>query len=289
MSINVNFNFGGRGGGCGCGGGGGMNPMMGGMNPMTGMGGMNPMMGMGGMNPMMGMGGMGGMGFNNPMMQMMQMMQMLMTLMMGMNGMGGGGMPMFPGQGFGMGGPGGGGGGGGASSPMGDFLGGNNGGGNYNSRGGNYDNGGGNYGGGNVGGANGAQGNGSGQSSVDLARRFLGQNSRDVAGRMGPFSAAGGNTNNCADFVSSALVASGRLRRKNVNCKSLERQLQQEGWRQIPANQARAGDVAFNQSRGHVQMCQGNGRQIGSNNVRQGFQKITEGSMMRDSVVYTKG
>ena len=261
MSINFNFNLGG-----------GMNPMM--------MGGMNPMM-MGGMNPMMGMGNMGGM---NPMMMMMQMMQMLMGLMMGMGG-GAGGFPMGQMPNFGNGGgmPGMGGMGGCGCAPGGNFLGGNNGG-NY----GGYDNG-------QMGGVpyNGPASE-AGQRSVDIARQFLGQRSFDVRGRMGPFSAAGGMTNNCADFVSSALVASGRLSRKNVNCRSLERQLQREGWRQVPADQARPGDVIFNQSRGHVQLSQGGGRQIGSNNSRPGggrspgLQFITEGPAMRNAVVYTK-
>ena len=258
MSINFNFNLGGS------------NPMM--------MGGMNPMMG--GMNPMMGN--------MNPMMMMMQMMQMLMGLMMGMGG-GAGGFPMgqfpnFGGNGGGI--PGMGGVGGGGCAPGGGFLGGNYGGG--------YDNGGGYQ----NGGVNGTPYTGpaseGGQRAVDIARQFLGQRSFDVKGRMGPFSAAGGMTNNCADFVSSALVAAGRLSRKNVNCKSLERQLQREGWRQIPADQARPGDVIFNQSRGHVQLSQGGGRQIGSNNSRPGggrspgLQFITEGPAMRNAVVYTK-
>jgi hypothetical protein len=261
MSININFNLGG-----------------GGFGPMGGMGGFNPMMGMGGFNPMMGMGGMG----NNPMMQMMQMMMMLMTMMQGMQQMGGAMMPMQPQQGFGSGIPGMGGCGCGGGSPVGGFLGGGGGGGNY----GNYDSG--NYGGpGGVGGDFQNDGS-SGAATVELARRHLGTRSIDLRGKMGPFSAAGGLTNNCADFVSSALVATGRLSRKNVNCKSLERQLIQEGWRQVPADQARPGDVAFNQSRGHVQLCQGNGKQIGSNNVRPGLQYITEGNMMRNSVVYTK-
>lgn len=275
MSINININLGGGGFGGGCG--------MGGFNPMMG--------GMGGFNPMMGMGQMGQMGGfgQNPMMQMMQMMMQLMQMMQGMGQMGGGQMPMDPGQGFGGGGCG----CGGGASPIGDFLGGGGGGGgNY----GNYGGGGGNYGGGYDNGNYGGPGNvgapqgpGNGNSTIEIARRFLGERSRNVAGRMGPFSAAGGDTNNCADFVSSALVASGRLSRKNVNCRSLEQQLQREGWRQVPADQARPGDVAFNQSRGHVQLCQGNGRQIGSNNVRRGLQYITEGNMMRNSVVYTKG
>ena len=268
MSININLNLGGG---------------FGAMGGMGGMGGFNPMMGMGGFNPMMGMGGMGG--FGNPMMQMMQMMMMLMTMMQGMQQMGGAMMPMQPQQGFGGGMPGVGGGGGcgcgGGGSPVGGFLGGGGGGGNY----GNYDNG--SYGG--PGAAGGFQGDGSaGAATIELARRHLGTRSIDLKGRMGPFSAAGGLTNNCADFVSSALVATGRLSRKNVNCKSLEQQMLREGWRQVPAEQARPGDVAFNQSRGHVQLCQGNGRQIGSNNVRPGLQYITEGNMMRNSVVYTK-
>lgn len=259
MSINFNFNFGG----------------------MNAMGGMNPMMG--GMNPMMGMGQM------NPMMMMMQMMQMLMGLMMGMGG-GAGGFPagQFPNFGNNGGGmPGMGGMGGCGCAPGGGFLGG----GNY---GGGYDNGGG-YGNPSVGGTPyTGPASEAGQRSVEIARQFLGQRSIDVRGRMGPFSAAGGLTNNCADFVSSALVASGRLSRKNVNCRSLERQLQQEGWRQIPADQARPGDVIFNQSRGHVQLSQGGGRQIGSNNSRPGggrspgLQFITEGPAMRNAVVYTK-
>jgi hypothetical protein len=274
MSLNINFNFGGGGGfgGGGCG--------MGGFNPMMGIGGFNPMGGMGGFNPMMGMGGGG---FNNPMMQMMQMLQMLMSLMMGMNGMGGGAMPMCPSQGFGCGGCspcGGGGGGGGCGSPVGNFLGGGGG-----PCGGNYDNG--NYG--NSGPVpGGQQGDGSGNSTIELARRFLGQRSHDIRGQMPHFTAAGGYTNNCADFVSAALQGSGRIHGHDVNCRALERRLKAEGWHQVPANQARPGDVIFNQSRGHVQLAEGNGRQIGSNNVRPGLQYVSEGRMGRNVVVYTK-
>jgi hypothetical protein len=220
------------------------------------------------------------------MMQMMQMLlQMMMTIMGGQMGqMGAGqGYPMpFGNPGFGNGGglPG----GCGCGSPMGNFLGGGP------SFGGNY---GGNYGGSPVGGAgfNGfvppsSQG---GQRAVDVARQFLGRRSRDIKGQMPHFQAAGGLTNNCADFVSSALRSAGMLGGHEVNCRRMEQRLLREGWRRIPASQAGPGDVAFNQSRGHVVLCQGNGMMIGSNNVRQGLQHITEKRLPQNWVVYRKG
>ncbi|HPZ10493.1 MAG TPA: hypothetical protein PL110_20555, partial [Candidatus Eremiobacteraeota bacterium] len=61
---------------------------------------------------------------------------------------------------------------------------------------------------------------------------------------------------------------------------------------QIPLNQAKAGDVWMNSSRGHTELVQGfqNGRLklIGSNNDRPGHQVISEGSAT-SGVVYTRG
>lgn len=284
MSLNINMNFGGgQRGGCGCGNAmGGMGGLFGGGSPMDSLfGGMNGMGGMFG-------GGMNGMGAGNPMMQMMQMMQMLMGMMMGMGGAGGqSGFPMSPGGGFGGdpfgGGMGGGAMGGGGGSPLGGFLGGGG------MPGGNYG-GGGNYGSGGVAPGSPFTGNPSegGAAALNSARSFLGQRSRDIRGQMPNFRAAGGLTNNCADFVSSALQNGGMLGGHEVSVKKLEQRLIREGWRQIPQSQARAGDVIFNQSRGHVQLAQGNGMQIGSNNVRQGLQYITEGRMGANKVVYSK-
>lgn len=233
--------------------------------------------------PMGGFPAQGMMG-NNPMMQMMQQLLQIMMSLVGaqMGQMGTGqGFPMpFGNPGFGQGGgmPMGGCGCGGGS-PMGNFLGGPG--------------GGGNFGGSPIGGPgfNGyvppsSQG---GQRAVDVARQFLGQRSRDIKGQMPHFQAAGGLTNNCADFVSSALRGAGMLGGHEVNCKRMEARLQREGWRQIPASQAGPGDVAFNQSRGHVVLCQGNGKMIGSNNVRQGLQYITEKPLPQNWIVYRKG
>ena len=138
-------------------------------------------------------------------------------------------------------------------------------------------------------------GGGSGVGAVNMARRFLGRNSRDIKGEMPHFTAAGGNTNNCADFVSSALQSQGLLNSHEVGVSNggLQRALQRDGYRRIPASQARAGDVWISNSGGHTELVQGvqNGRlsTIGSNNVRTGFQKITERTKSLSSgVVYAR-
>lgn len=257
--------------------------------------GMNININLGNQHPQMHGMGMGGpMGMNqgmmaqNPMMQMMQMLlQIMMSIVggqMGQMGMGAGHPMPFGNPGFGGGGgmPMGGCGCGGAG-PMGNFLGG----------GGNY---GGSYGGGMpMGGPqapvyNGPLGNAGpgGQGAVATARQFLGQRSRDIRGRMPHFRAAGGLTNNCADFVSSALRSGGMLGGHEVNCRRLEQRLIREGWRQIHPSQAGPGDVVFSQSRGHVELAQGGGRTIGSNNVRQGLQYVTERNIRNNQVVYTR-
>ena len=264
MSMNVNINFGNQ------------------QPYAAGMGGP-----MGGGFPGMGMGMMG----SNPMLQMMQMLlQIMMSIMGGGMGQMGGGFPMpFGNPGFGQGGgmPMGGmnmGGG----SPMGNFLGGAPG----------YGGGAPGYGGGmpGYGGMPGVAPGGyvppssqGGQRAVDVARQFLGRRSRDIRGQMPHFQAAGGLTNNCADFVSSALQSGGMIGGHEVNCRRLEQRLMREGWRRIPANQAGPGDVAFNQSRGHVVLCQGNGMMIGSNNVRPGLQYISEKRLPQNWVIYRKG
>ena len=212
---------------------------------------MQMMMGM--MQMMMGM--MGGGGFNPAMMGGMPGMQQ------GIPGMGGG----FPGIGNGMGGYMG---GGQPFSPMPFGPGG-------------FPGGGMPYG---PGYANGAQpmmpgqvGSG-GSAAVALGQRFLGQNAIDIKGRLPNFTAAGGQTNNCADFVSSLLQSTGGLQGHFVNVRGLEQALQRQGYRRIPAEQARPGDVWMNPSRGHTEMVATPGatQLIGSNNDRPGHQRISQ-------------
>jgi hypothetical protein len=137
----------------------------------------------------------------------------------------------------------------------------------------------------------GATGQG-GQAAVDLGRRFVGRDSWTLRGQLPHFTAAGGRTNNCADFVSSLLESSGSLRGHHVGVRGLERALQQQGWRRVPASRARPGDVWINHSRRHTELVTGAGgtRTIGSNNIRQGHQRISERPKNPNSgVYYTRG
>ncbi len=128
----------------------------------------------------------------------------------------------------------------------------------------------------------------SGSDAVELGRKFIGQNSADIKGKLPKFTAAGGQTNNCADFVSSLLESTGKLQGHHVNVKSMEQALIKQGWRRIPASQAKPGDVWMNHSRGHVELvtAAGGTRTIGSNNDRPGHQVISERNKDPNSGIY---
>ena len=143
-----------------------------------------------------------------------------------------------------------------------------------------------------VDGASGGSSAASGNNAVDLGRKFIGQNAIDIKGKLPKFTAAGGQTNNCADFVSSLLENAGTLKGHHVNVKGMEQALKQQGWRQIPAAQAKPGDVWMNHSRGHVELVTeaGGRKTIGSNNDRPGHQVISERAKDPGSgIYYTKG
>jgi hypothetical protein len=118
--------------------------------------------------------------------------------------------------------------------------------------------------------------NGTGQDAVDLARKYLGQNSIDLKGKLPNFTAAGGQTNNCADFVSSVLESTGRLKGHHVGVSNgdLRRALLSQGYR--PTSVGQPGDVWISNSGGHTELSTGNNRTIGSNNDRRGHQVISE-------------
>jgi len=133
---------------------------------------------------------------------------------------------------------------------------------------------------------------GTGNGAVDLARKFLGRVSKDIKGELPNFTAAGGYTNNCADFVSSCLENQGLLKGHYVNVENLEEALIQQGYKKIPPEQAKAGDVWIGSDRGHTELVEGvnggNLKTIGSNNIRQGFQVISERDKdLNSGVVYS--
>lgn len=116
------------------------------------------------------------------------------------------------------------------------------------------------------------------QAAVDYARQFLDRDSYTLKGVMDHFTAAGGKTNNCADFVSSALESTGGLKGHYVGVKALEQALIAQGYRRVSGADAQPGDVWMNTSRGHTELVGSQGAKtlIGSNNIRPGFQRISE-------------
>lgn len=130
---------------------------------------------------------------------------------------------------------------------------------------------------------------GTGQAAVDLARKYLGRDSISLKGDMPHFTAAGGVTNNCVDFVSSALESQGLVKGHHINVRAFEKELQKQGWVQVPANQAKPGDVWINHSRGHTELVatQGATKLIGSNGSAR--QKVSEHANNPSSgVIYQK-
>lgn len=134
-----------------------------------------------------------------------------------------------------------------------------------------------------------------GQAAVDDARKFLGEKSQTLKGKLDNFQAAGGHTNNCADFVSANLMNNGLLQGKQVNVDKLREQLQKEGWSQVQAGETKPGDVAFYNNHRHVELVSeaGGTRSIGSNNqdpeTRKpvaGQQWVTERDMDPSQVSY---
>lgn len=130
---------------------------------------------------------------------------------------------------------------------------------------------------------------GRGGSAVDFARKYVGIPSYQLKGQMPKFTAAGGRTNNCADFVSSTLENTGGLKGHYVGVRNLESNLRQQGYSQVSASQAQPGDVWISNSRSHTELVSaaGGGRTIGSNNNGiPGFQRISERNKSIGSGVY---
>lgn len=116
---------------------------------------------------------------------------------------------------------------------------------------------------------------------IALARSFVHdppKASHDMKGIIPNFTAAGGWTNNCADFVSAILESTGRIKGHHINVGEFERSLIAQGWHQVPYSKAQPGDVWINNSRGHTQLVSegGGSMTIGSNNDRPMHQVINE-------------
>jgi cell wall-associated NlpC family hydrolase len=123
----------------------------------------------------------------------------------------------------------------------------------------------------------------SGSDPVSIARQYVTSPptpSIKLKGKLPHFTAAGGETNDCADFVSSVLETAGRVSGHHINVKEFEHALTAQGWKYVNKGNAKAGDVWMNSSRGHTELVSADGAAhlIGSNNDRPGHQIVTETS-----------
>lgn len=129
--------------------------------------------------------------------------------------------------------------------------------------------------------AGGSGGGGAAARAVDLAKKFEGMDSKSVKGKLPGFTAPGGNTNNCAAFVSACLEHTGALPKGggSASVSSLRSKLKSAGWKKIPPSQAQKGAVWMTkEGKGsHTELVASAGAKqtVGSNNVRKGFQKIS--------------
>lgn len=129
-------------------------------------------------------------------------------------------------------------------------------------------------------------GGGSGDIAA-TARQYLGQNASSLKTNTSDNLPMDPNVPSnvcCANFVSAVLTESGHLpQSQHTNSvDQLDSTLRARGWQEVPASQARPGDVVIIQGGGvsHTVIVNGPGQTIGSNNSNDdGSQRVTTGSL----------
>jgi spore coat assembly protein SafA len=139
-----------------------------------------------------------------------------------------------------------------------------------------------------VAGTGGASGAGGGSGNVaQIAEQYLGQNASSLKSNTRdnlPMNANVPSDVCCANFVSAVLTEAGQLP-ANLHTDSvaqLNSTLRAQGWTEVPASQAQAGDVVIMQGGGisHTEIVSGPGQMIGSNNANaDGTQRITHNNL----------
>lgn len=127
-----------------------------------------------------------------------------------------------------------------------------------------------------------------GRRAVEVARSYQGVMSSSLRGKLAHFQAAGGDTNNCADFVSAILQGEGLLSQHYNWVPSLEQGLRNEGYKAVPARDTVPGDVYIQADRMHTEIVTKPGGQtvIGTNNGGRSYQIVSEGPPMSGGVYY---
>jgi len=126
---------------------------------------------------------------------------------------------------------------------------------------------------------------------ADIAKQFLGRDASDLkaAGEL-PMNPVVDSDVCCANFVTATLQKAGLINWHDDRVYEMSQKLRQQGWRVVPAKQARPGDVAVINGNQHTELVAANDNGaitlIGSNNINpDGTQKISLGKPFGD-VVY---
>ncbi len=119
---------------------------------------------------------------------------------------------------------------------------------------------------------------------VQLALGFLGRNAGDLKGSGElPMDSWVPNNVNCANFVTAVLQKAGLINWHDNTVAGTGNRLKADGWKVVPASQARPGDVCILNYGGHVELVASNDsgkvKLIGSNNINaDGSQQVSYGN-----------
>ena len=128
-----------------------------------------------------------------------------------------------------------------------------------------------------------------GQQVVDAARSIKpGTPTCTLVGQLKGLQGTSDGNNMCADFATTMQRKFGRLKGHYMSVPLLQSALPKEGWKRIPANQARPGDLAITNRGNHIELVAANGGQrlIGSNNWGQTRQSIREHAQDPSQAIY---
>jgi len=116
---------------------------------------------------------------------------------------------------------------------------------------------------------------------LGLAQSFLGRNASDlkVSGDL-PMESWVPNNVNCANFVTAVLQKAGVINWHDNTVSGAASRLKADGWKVVPASQAKAGDVCILNYGGHIELVASNNngdiKLIGSNNINaDGSQQVS--------------
>lgn len=127
-----------------------------------------------------------------------------------------------------------------------------------------------------------------GQKIIKAARTLEGRKTYTLVGQLKGLRGTPNGNKMCADYVTSMLDKGGTLNGHYVNVDQMQKAMAKQGWKRIPASQARPGDVAVTNNGNHTELVAENGGKslIGSNNMGQVAQTIHEHKQDPSQAIY---